>query len=242
MVFVTLNIFANEQNRGKQRCCSVNFTLGPSNICIYIESIRFWFIIVTNLGWGQGAGGGWQAFCHLLWGPCPWASLREETGDNYGAGTKLLLLSPVTHCFKSEEKKSDKDGHRALLCLSPLRDFQVLMNLSAQHWSILWWLLLEPGTNKSACSTHCTCSDWADKPYSSRIREIHCRWSHDKWLYCPVMEIWIIIECLHSNVCTWYDSPWVLLKDRWALLLPLQCIAYLFSSQVFKTSLSFISQ
>lgn len=135
MVFVTLNIFANEQNRGKQRCCSVNFTLGPSNICIYIESIRFWFIIVTNLGWGQGAGGGWQAFCHLLWGPCPWASLREETGDNYGAGTKLLLLSPVTHCFKSEEKKSDKDGHRALLCLSPLRDFQVLMNLSAQHWS-----------------------------------------------------------------------------------------------------------
>lgn len=57
MVFVTLNIFANEQNRGKRRRCSANFTLGPSVICIYIESIRFWFIIVTILGWGRGAGG-----------------------------------------------------------------------------------------------------------------------------------------------------------------------------------------
>lgn len=66
VVFVTLNIFANEQNRGKRRRCSANFTLGPSVICIYIESIRFWFIIVTILGWGRGAGGGWQAFCHLL--------------------------------------------------------------------------------------------------------------------------------------------------------------------------------
>lgn len=66
VVFVTLNIFANEQNRGKRRRCSANFTLGPSVICIYIESIRFWFIIVTIRGWGRGGGGGWQAFCHLL--------------------------------------------------------------------------------------------------------------------------------------------------------------------------------
>lgn len=57
MVFVTLNIFANEQNRGKRRCCSGNFTLGPSVICIYIESIRFWFIIVTILGVGAGNRG-----------------------------------------------------------------------------------------------------------------------------------------------------------------------------------------
>lgn len=66
VVFVTLNIFANEQNRGKRRRCSANFTLGPAVICIYIESIRFWFIIVTIRGWGRGGGGGWQAFCHLL--------------------------------------------------------------------------------------------------------------------------------------------------------------------------------
>lgn len=57
MVFVTLNIFANEQNRSKRRCCSANFTLGPSIICIYIESIRFWFIIVTIPGWGRGNWG-----------------------------------------------------------------------------------------------------------------------------------------------------------------------------------------
>lgn len=68
VVFVTLNIFANEQNRGEQSSIAAfaNFTLGPVVICIYIESIRFWFIIVAILGWGWGGGSGWQAFCHLL--------------------------------------------------------------------------------------------------------------------------------------------------------------------------------
>lgn len=73
MVFVTLNIFANEQNRGEQRRRSVNFTLGPGGICIYIESIRFWFIIVTvprRAGGGERGGErgrlAGRAFCHLL--------------------------------------------------------------------------------------------------------------------------------------------------------------------------------
>lgn len=105
VVFVTLNIFANEQNRGKRRRCSANFTLGPSVICIYIESIRFWFIIVTILGWGRGGWG--AAGSHSV--TCYEALVREhpretKAGDNYGAGTKLVLLSPFTRRFKAKEK------------------------------------------------------------------------------------------------------------------------------------------
>ena len=96
MVFVTRNIFlffplfffANEQNRDGRRGCFTNFTLGPAVICIYIESIRFWFIIVTNLGWGQGTRGGGVSSRRSV--TCYEALVHEHPydgggGDNYGA-------------------------------------------------------------------------------------------------------------------------------------------------------------
>lgn len=125
MVFVAPNIFANEQNRGKRRRCSTNFTLGPGVICIYIESIRFWFIIVAILGWGRGTRGGWQAFCHLLWGPCPWTSLGEEKQAIITApGLKRHRSLPSHNVLNQERKKWNSGGHGARLCSGAPGDFQ----------------------------------------------------------------------------------------------------------------------
>lgn len=215
MVFVTLNIFANEQNRGKRRCCSANFTLGPGVICIYIESIRFWFIIVTILGGGGelGAAGRHSVTCYeALVHEHPW---ETKASDNYGAGTKLALLSPFTHCFKPEDKKWNAGGCRARLCFAALWGFQETpkiteneINLSAQHWSCgdysLSLTLINPHVPVFALS-QCAGANYIQ----AESEEMHCRWSHDKWLFCPVMEIWIIIECLYSDVRTWYDSQWI---------------------------------
>lgn len=100
VVFVTLNIFANEQNRGKRRRCSANFTLGPSVICIYIESIRFWFIIVTIRGVGEGRRGRLAGILSPVMRPLSVnIPERRKQGDNYGAGTKLVLLPAFTRRF-----------------------------------------------------------------------------------------------------------------------------------------------
>lgn len=125
MVFVTLNIFANEQNRGKRRRCSANFTLGPGVICIYIESIRFWFIIVTILGVGEGRWGRLAGILSPVMRPLS-ANIpeRRKQGDNYGAGTKLVLLSPFTRRFKSRRESKNKDGRRGTrLCFRAAGDF-----------------------------------------------------------------------------------------------------------------------
>lgn len=107
MVFVTLNIFANEQNRGKRRCCSANFTLGPSVICIYIESIRFWFIIVTILGVGVGNWGRLAGFLSPVMRPLS----MNIPGRRKQAIIKVLGLNwccslPFARCLKSEGRKS----------------------------------------------------------------------------------------------------------------------------------------
>lgn len=223
MVFVAPNIFANEQNRSKRCRCSTNFTLGPGVICIYIESIRFWFIIVAVLGWGRGTGGGWQAFCHLLWGPCPWTSLGEgKQAIITVPGLKRRCSLPSYNVLNQGRRKWNSGGHRARLCSRARGDFQEgkkgrrkrkitenEINLSAQHWSCgdysLSLTLINPHVPVFALSV---CSGRANY-IQAEWEEMHCRWSHGKWLFCPVMEIWIIIECLYSDVCTWYESQWV---------------------------------
>lgn len=109
MVFVAPNIFANEQNRSKRRRCSTNFTLGPGVICIYIESIRFWFIIVAVLGVGAGNWGRLAGILSPVMRPLSMnIPGRGKAGDNYGAGTKAAALAAFTQCFKSGEREKVK--------------------------------------------------------------------------------------------------------------------------------------
>lgn len=210
VVFVTLNIFANEQNRGKRRRCSTNFTLGPGVICIYIESIRFWFIIVTIRGRGRGAGGA----AGRLSVTCYEALVREhpretKAGDNYGAGTKLVLLSPFTRRFKAEEKVKQRRMPGTPLFPSSWR-------FSGGKHSEKMKSIYGHGAGPAvmaAPAPRVPVFALSRRAGANYIQDMRRRWSHDRGgflflFFGPVMEIWIIIECgLRSDVCTCYDSP-----------------------------------
>lgn len=134
-------------------------------------------------------------------------------------GLNRCCSLPFTHCFRTwggKSKTKTAAGHVFVSGLpqifqdsnkkKKIRENEI--NLSAQHWSCgdYSWspTLINPHVPLFALS------QYARANYIQADSEaMHCRWSHDKWLYCPVMEIWIIIECLYSDVCTWYDSQWV---------------------------------
>lgn len=91
----------------------------------------------------MGAAGRHSVTCYeALVHEHPW---ERKAGDNYGAGTKLVLLSPFTQCFESEEGKSKTKAATGHVFVSKApRDFQEggkkkkkitenEINLSAQH-------------------------------------------------------------------------------------------------------------
>lgn len=131
MVFVTRNIFANEQNRGKRRCCSANFTLGPTIICIYIESIRFWFIIVTILGVGAG---NWGRLAGVL------SPVMRPLSTNIPRRRKQVIITVLglnwccscpSHIVLNPERRSKTKTAAGHIFVSELRGLQ---NSSKMKW------------------------------------------------------------------------------------------------------------
>lgn len=221
MVFVTLNIFANEQNRGERRCCFANFTLGPSVICIYIESIRFWFIIVAILRVGAGRQGWLAGVLSPVMRP-----LSTNIPERRRQAIIMVLglnwcCSFPAHSFKAEQITPGKTN-------TPVQDSTWALFVSLHTKVFRMGEHLQKIQFMPGCSTLRQCCEKGfkvdihtstipsykrkDRLNSGKIRGDALQMVTWQWLCCPVMEIWIIIEWLQLCVWAWCDSYWVYCK------------------------------
>lgn len=168
----------------------------------------------------SGVGGGEAELVGRRSVTCYEALVREHpwemnAGDNYGAGTKLVSRSPFTRCFKPVEGETVKQRRlRGQVFVAEDREiFQEATKFTGKKVIILSpppWSCGDYGVMLTLINPHAPLFALPRRVGANCIQaesgEMHCRWSHDKWFYCPVMEIWIIIECLYSDACACYDS------------------------------------
>lgn len=216
MVFVTLNIFCKWAKQRQAALLLRELHLGTKHhLHIYWEHT---FLVYNSHHSGVGAGN-WGRLAGIL-SPVMRPLSMNIPGRRKQAIITVLglnwccsLPSHMVLNLKRKSKTKTAAGH-CFVSWAPW-DFHEAtkfteneINLLAQHWSCgdysLSLTLINAHVPLFALS-QCARANYIQ----AESVEMHCRWSHDKWLYCPVMEIWIIIECLYSDVCTWYDSQWV---------------------------------